>query len=117
MTVSLGGIPLSEHLTLDIGPAPAAISQRRLIGGASCVQADGSSGGRTLTLDGENHWTLGQIEQIRVLESSGATVELVHHRGTFQMVVTSTADVKPVFNYADPTLTDWCTGPVTGIEV
>ncbi len=117
MTVSLAGIPLSENLTLDIGPAPAAINQRRLIGGAACVQADGSSGGRTLTLSGEHHWTLGQIDQIRALESAAATVELVHHRGTFHVLITATSEVEPSFDYADPTSDDWYSGSITLIEV
>lgn len=117
MTVSLGGIALSDELTLDIGPAPAAINQRRLIGGASCVQADGSSGGRTLTLFGEHHWTLGQIDQIRALESSAATVTLVHHRGTFRVVISATDDLTPSFAYADPASDDWYSGSITLIEV
>jgi hypothetical protein len=117
MTVSLGGIALSDHLTLDIGPAAAAISQRRLIGGASCVQADGSSGGRVLTLAGINHWTLSQVEQIRALESIAATVELVHHRGTFKAVISSTADVSLTRNYANPPAAALCSGSITLIEV
>jgi hypothetical protein len=116
MTVSLDSIALSDELTLDIGPAPAAINQRRLIGGASCVQADGSSGGRTLTLSGEHDWTLGQIEQIRALESSAATVTLVHHRGTFRVVISSTSELEPTVNYKDPTSDSWYTGPITLIE-
>lgn len=117
MTVSLDGITLSEHLTLDIGPAAAAINQRRLIGGASCIQADGSSGGRVLTLAGKNHWTFGQIEQIRVLESSAATVTLVHHRGTFRAVISSTTEVGPTRNYFNPPSDSLCTGSITLIEV
>lgn len=117
MSVSLGGIALSENLILDISPAQAAITQRRLIGGASCVQADGSIGGRTLTLSGEHHWTLGQINQLRALESSAATVTLVHHRGTFRGVISATDDLTPSFAYADPASDDWYSGSITLVEV
>jgi len=68
MTVSLGGIVLSNNLTLDIQGAGVGYSQRRLIGGASIVQADGNVGGRSMILSGENHWTLSQVEQIRSMQ-------------------------------------------------
>lgn len=117
MTVSLGGIPLSDELTLAIGPAGPAINQRRLIGGASCVQVDGNSGGRTLTLAGKNHWTLSQVDQIRALESLAIAVTLIHHRGNFQVLITETSDLAPVINYKDPASDDWYTGSITLIEV
>lgn len=117
MTVSLGGIPLSDHLVLDIGAAGVAWNQRRLIGGASCVQVDGNSGGRQLTLGGVNHWTLDQVEQIRAMESAGMAITLVHHRGTFQVVITSTAELQPMRAYAKPLGSDRYTGSINLIEV
>lgn len=117
MTVSLGGITLSDHLTLTIGQLPAGISQRRLIGGASVVQADGSSGGRTLTLSGEHHWTLAQVEALQVLQAAGQAVTLVHHRGTFQVVIGDTSELAPSIEYANPTAADWYSGSVSMIEV
>lgn len=117
MTVSLGGIILSDQLTLDIGPAAAAISQRRLIGGGQVIQTDATFGGRTLTLAGEHHWTLDQVEQIRSLQSLGQAVQLVHHRGTFLAVITDTANLLPSVDHHDPDPTDWYTGSITMIEV
>lgn len=117
MTVSLGGITLSDHLVLTIGQLPAGISQRRLIGGASVVQADGSSGGRTLTLAGEHHWTLAQVEALQVLQASGQAVTLVHHRGAFQVVISDTSELQPSIEYANPTAADWYSGSVSMIEV
>jgi hypothetical protein len=117
MTVSLGGIVLSDHLVLDIGPSGVAHSQRRLIGGASLLQVDGNSGGRQLTLGGTNHWTLGQVEQIRALEAAALPVLLVHHRGTFSVVITSTADLQPMRAYANPIGSDRYSGTITLIEV
>jgi hypothetical protein len=117
MTVSLGGILLSDDLTLAIGPAGAAINQTRLIGGASCIQVDGNSGGRSLTLSGPGPWTLGQIDQIRDFEALAIAVTLVHHRGNFQVLIADTSDLTPVDDYADPSSDDWYTGSITLIEV
>lgn len=117
MTVSLGDITLSDELVLDIGPAAAAVSMRRLIGGAPCVQTNPASGGRTLTLSGEHHWTLAQVDAVRALQSAGLSVTLVHHRGTFQVVIVDTSDLTPSIPYANPLSTDWCSGSITMIEV
>lgn len=117
MSVSLGGLSLSEDLILEIGPAPAGHSARRLIGGAMVVQADGSSGGRTLTLAGEHHWTLAQVDQIRDMESLGLPQTLVHHRGTFAVLIVDTSDLTPSIFFADPTAADWFSGGITLIEV
>jgi len=117
MTVSLGGLALSDNLYLDIGPTGVSSSQRWLIGGASVVQADGNIGGRTLILEGINCWTMAQVEQIRVMESQGLAVDLIHHRGNFQVFITDTSDLKPTRKYKNPVSTDWYTGTVTMIEV
>lgn len=114
---TLAGILLSSQLTLDIAPVGLGYSQRRLIGGASVVQADGNNGGRTLTLEGVNHWTLAQVEQIRAVQAAALPVELVHSRGTFQVLITDTTDLKPTRNYNTPAGSDWYTGAVTMIEV
>ena len=117
MTVTLGGIALSDHLVLTIGQLPAGISQRRLIGGASVVQADGSSGGRTLTLSGEHHWTLAQVEQLRTLQAAGRAVTLVHHRGTFSVVISDTSELAPFIERANPKSAHWYSGSIAMIEV
>jgi hypothetical protein len=117
MTVSLGGIALSDHLVLDIGGAGVAFSQRRLIGGSSCVQVNGNSGGRQLTLGGVNHWTLEQVDQVRALEAAALPVTLIHHRGIFQAVITSTTDLKPMRAYANPIGADRYSGTITLIEI
>ena len=116
MTV-LGGLTLSDDLILDIAAAPAGISQRRLIGGASVVQSDGSSGGRTLVLRGEHHWTLTQIEQLRTLQALGLPLPLVHYRGSFSVLIVDSTDLTPSFDYANPTAADWYSGSLTLIEV
>ncbi len=118
MTVSLGGITLSDDLVLDIGAAGVAYSQRRLIGGASVVQADGNSGGRTLILQGERpRFTLAQVEEIRSAQALGIPVELVHHRGTFTVLITDTSNLQAAEAYADAAADDWYSGTITLIEV
>lgn len=119
MTVSLGGVALSDHLQLSIAAAVAAVNQRRLIGGASVVQVDGAVGGRSLRIQSKRHMTIVQLNAIKDMQSSGATVELVHHLGTFQVVITDTAGMEEDFYRADPvndpTLT--VSGTITMIEV
>lgn len=119
MTVSLGGITLSDDLTLDIKPSGVGYSQVRLIGGASVVQADGSTGGRTMVLNSAMHMTKVQLEQIRTLQSLGQAVALVHHRGSFDVLITDTSDMADDSDIADPdndpTLT--VSGNITMIEV
>ena len=119
MTVSLGGIILSDNLTLDIKPAGVGYSQRRLIGGASVIQADGSTGGRTMVLNSAMHMTRVQLEQIRDMQSLGQPVAMVHHRGSFSVLITDTSDMVDDCDLADPdndpTLT--VSGNITMIEV
>jgi len=119
MTVSLGGIELSNHLTLDIQGAGVAYSQRRLIGGAAIVQADGNDGGRSMVINSSGHMTLTQLEQIRTMQAAGQPVQLVHHRGTFDVLIVDTTDMADDFDIANPdadaTLT--VSGNITMIEV
>jgi len=119
MTVSLGGIALSDDLTLSIASAGVGISQRRLIGGASVVQTDGSSGGRTLILNSAMHLLHSAMEQSKAMQATGLPVTLVHHRGTFAVVIIDTSDLTPDQDYADPEndATATVSGNITLIEV
>jgi hypothetical protein len=119
MTVSLGGIVLDDNLVLDgLEDYPArARSTRRTLGGRMVIQVGVAlAAGRELTLSGENHFTLAQIHAVKALEESGQAVSLVHHRGTFTVIVTATT-VEPAFGYADPVADDWYSGSITMIEV
>ena len=117
MTVTLGGLSLSDELTLDIGQPEVGYSSRRLIGGANVVQVDGASGGRTMILEGKNHWTFGQAEQIRALQGTGQTLTLVHHLGTFQVVIIDTSELVPTRRFKNPVADTLYTGSITLIEV
>jgi len=118
MTVTLGGIVLSEHLVLTglENAPPVAYSQKRTIGGKSVVAVAPVAGGRTLTLQGENHYTLAQIEAVQTIAQLGAPVTLVHHRGTFSVLITS-IEVDPTTDYANPGANDWYNGTITLLEV
>lgn len=117
MTVTLGGIVLSDQLVLIVGQPEIGYSSRRLIGGANVVQVDGCDGGRVLTLEGVNHWTYGQSEQIRALQAAGLELTLVHHIGTFQVIVTDTSELTPTRKFRNPIAETLYTGSITMIEV
>lgn len=115
---TLGGVTLSEHLVLSgLEPAPGVVhSQRRTLLGESVVQVAPVQGGRRLSLSGENHFTLAQIQAVKALESAGQAVTLVHDRGTFTVLIVGTP-VEPAVDYADPAADDWYSGEILLIEV
>ena len=117
MTVSLGGIPLSDELVLTPGQPEIGYSVRPLIGGANWVQIDGASGGREMVLEGVNHWTYGQMEQIRALQAQALKVELIHHLGTFQVYILDTGDLRLTRKVKNPIAESLCTGSITLREV
>ena len=67
-------------------------------------------------LEGTHHWTYDQVAAIQALAASGAPVSLVHHRGTFSVVIAS-IEVEPSIDYANPSGSDWLSGSITLIEV
>ncbi len=118
MTVTLGGVVLSDHLVLEgleSGPI-IAHSMHYTLGGSAVVQSDDNDDtvGRPLRLTGKNHFTLQQIQDVRMLR--GQTVSLIHHRGTFDVIIIDTP-VDPTINYADPIADDWYSGEITMITV
>lgn len=118
MAVTLGGIPLFDDLVLQgLESAPLAVATvTTCIGGKAWVQSDGTDAvaGIALSLVGVNNFTLGQVIALQTLR--GQTVELVHHRGTYQVVVLTTPD-EPTFNHANPDATAWYSGQITMITV
>ncbi len=118
MTVSLGGIALSDHLRLDglESRSMVAHSVTHTIGGRAIVQYDSKDmqSGIELALVGENHFTLSQIQAVQAL--AGQEVTLVHHRGTYQVIILSTPN-DSTFGYSDPTGSDWYSGSITMVTV
>lgn len=117
MTVTLGAITLSDHLTLDgLDIAPMRVTQRRTIAGRSITQSAPAPGGRTLVLAGEHHWTYDQAAALRALAALAAPVTLVHHRGAFNVLIQAIG-LEPSIAYANPSGSDWLSGAVTLLEV
>ena len=117
MTVSLGGIPLSDELVLTEGQPEIGYSVRPLIGGADWVQIDAANGGRDMVLEGVNHWNYGQRAQIRALQAQGLKVELIHHLGTYQVYILDTEDLQLTRKVKNPIGESLCTGSITLREV
>lgn len=117
MTVILGGISLSDELVLEPAPPEIGLSSRRLIGGTNVVQVDGVEGGRKMTLEGKNHWTYGQAEQVRALQAAAQPITLIHHLGTFRVIIADTADLVPTRKFKNPVSSTLYTGSITLLEV
>jgi len=118
MTVTLGAITLSDNLVLSglESSADIVINQRRTLSGNSVVQTGPMIGGRTLTLQGEDHFTLSQIQAVKAMATLGQPVILKHHRGTFTVLIIGTP-VEPTFDHANPDVTAWHSGEITLLEV
>lgn len=116
--ISLGGITLSDHLVLTGLESAQLVGYGviQTIGGKAYVQSDANDpvAGVELTLSGVNHFTLSEIQALRDLR--GQTVELVHHRGTFNVLIINTP-VEPAVDYADPQDDDWYSGEIQMITV
>ena len=117
MTVSLGGITLSDDLILDgLDVAQVRVNQRRTLAGRPITQTAPAPGGRTLTLSGEHHWTYDQAAAIRALSALAAPVALVHHRGSSTVMIIG-IELEASVPYANPSGSDWLSGSVTLLEV
>ena len=115
---TLGSIALSDNLVLQgLDSAPdIVVNQRRTLTGESVVQTGPVSGGRTLSLQGDNHFTLADIQAVKIMAKLGLPVTLTHHRGTFTVLITGTP-VDPATQIANPDPDAWYSGEITMIEV
>ena len=124
--ITLGGIELDENLQLQgLETAPDLdVSQVITLGGISHVTTMPREGGRQLALSAINEggnihgrYTIEQINAIKTLSALRVPVTLVHHLGTLEVLIVSTAEISPVFGYADSQSEDWYTGTIKLIEV
>lgn len=102
---------------------PAVFNQRRFIGGDLNVQVDDNSGGLELRIVAEKvgqnvygYYTLDQVTELHALWAAKNTVSLVHHRGTFSVLIID-VDVTPVVGVADPAGDAIYVGTVTVLEM
>jgi hypothetical protein len=125
MTVSVGGIALSEDLTLTgpINQPRVAMSARQTLGGRVVVQSLPVSAGRELLLATRRGnggiagtFTGAQGEQLAALRDGAQPVALVHHRGSFSVVIL-TIELEPINGVADPGAETLMVGTITMIEV
>lgn len=118
MTVTLGGITLSDELVLHglESRRMSEVAVTYLLGGKAVVQADplDQVSGVPLSLAGEYHFTLAEIKAVQGLV--GQEVELVHHRGTFSVVVVGVPD-EPADPVSNPTDAEWYSGEISMITV
>jgi hypothetical protein len=125
MTVSLGGITLSDDLRLTGTKNQPRIAGnvRITLGGRAVAQGTPIASGRQLVLeavrDGDailGYFTGTQVDQICTLRDNMTTAALVHHLGTFQVIVTA-VDVDDLKGVADPAAAAEYFGTITMIEV
>ena len=114
----LGSVTLSGHLILDglESRKMVAPTVTHTIGCLAVVEYDpiDQAVGVPIALVGENHFDLSQIQAVQALV--GQEVTLVHHRGTFQVLVLSVPN-EPTFNHADPQPDDWYSGRIELLTV
>ncbi len=127
MTVSLGNIILDDDLRLDgvRNQSKLAISVRPTFG-APVAQRCARSGGDTLTLvaSSDNDSVMGmftgaQLDQIVGLRDIGEPVTLVHHLGTFTVMIPATAldAVESFEGHVNPDADEWHIGSIPLITV
>jgi hypothetical protein len=119
MTI-LGGYTLSDHLVLEglENSSLAAVTVTHTLGGAAIVQWDpmDTATGVELRLVSERHLSLDEVQQVRSLQ--GQIVQLEHHRGTFNVLVTGAqVEQDDAGIYADPPADTWYSGEIILITV
>jgi hypothetical protein len=125
MTASIGGLALSDDLILSgpINQARVATKTRATLGGRTVVTAVPQATGRLLVLStyrgsggSAGTVTMTQAEQLAAWRDAASEVELVHHRGTFRVVILG-LELEPINGVADPGASTLMVGAVTMIEV
>lgn len=116
----LGDIELSPHLALrgQHEWCTANVSEARTIDGKHLWWMDAMQGGRTLQLDGSgHHFTVSQLAQIRALQALARPIELLHHTGTYHVIIQGIDSPEMWIDYADYNDDDHISATVTLIEV
>ncbi len=118
--ISIGNVVLSDHLLL---PGIKNISTRATStrytmspgGSRAVVQSFAMPTGQSITLVDDGNYGLftgAQVDAINAYKASGAIVPLIHHQGSWQVIVTEVA-VEQADGLADPMDTDTYFGTIT----
>ena len=114
--ISLGGLVLSSNLLLrGLRSAPVAVDVQRSDEGVAQILVAPLEGGRSLSLEGD--FTFAQVEQIRVMSRNCLPVQLIHPRGTFQVLITDLSDLADWDEHVEIEPTDFESGTIQLLEV
>jgi hypothetical protein len=124
MTVSIGGVALSEDLTLQglINESKMLLSVNQTLGGGVVTRGVARSGGRELILEAVRDggivgfFTGEQAAQLAAIRDSMQAVELVHHLGAFVVIITA-IDLKSVTGVVDPSDETLYYGSINMLEI
>lgn len=126
MTIKIGNIELDDNLSLS------GIEESEDIVIQSTTAFDGTVDTLTMpgadkrplqlsaTLSGDTllgSFTLGQITALKSVARASAPVVLIHHRGTYNVVLTGVVDVVAVHDVVDPSDTDLYAATINMLEV
>lgn len=127
MTISLGGLVLSDDLIIENIYNAASIGQSEniTIGGSPVVHSDPQSGGRnflltTHMLNGHHvgTFTTAQLDTLKAHETSGSEIVFIYETQTFNIKIKAGGfNVKPLLPKANQSATDLHVGSITLIEV
>jgi hypothetical protein len=107
---------LSDNLLLrGLRSALVAVDIQRSDEGVAQILVAPLEGGRALGLEG--YFTAAQVDQIETMAQSGLPVELIHPRGTFQVLITDLSELSNWVDYVEPDPDDYETGIIQLIEV
>jgi hypothetical protein len=114
----LGSLVLSDDLILSglESAPPVAWSARRTLGKRQVVQSMPLAGGRLLSLQGDKHFSLKDLQDVLALAKLNQPVIMTHARGTFTILITA-IDPEPAYLLADPDPEAYYSATITLQEV
>ena len=115
MTISLGGLTLSNNLLLrGLRSDPVAVDVQRSDAGVAQVLVAPIEGGRVLGLEG--YFTSAQVDALLTMAENRLPVQLVHPRGTFTVLITGST-LEPWVDYVEPDPGDYEQGTINLLEI
>lgn len=124
MSITLGGITISDNMYLDgiENASLASLQSERTVDGLSLTAAKATPGGRLLTLGSVvdssimGIWCQSVIDEIKAIEAVPQVIELNYHGDTYNVIIES-VDFTQLFKFEPVTENKKYTGQVTLKEV